>query len=111
MSMKGPRKRKPYKQQSARRNARYLQNYKKRQRVFTWTTTQKWDTPEKDRRTYIILDDKSGNFVSNKWVEYDAKIPFTQHEHLAAKFTSSDRIVKIINKIKHTGAWRTKRIK
>lgn len=111
MSMKSPRKHKRYKQQRARRTARYLLNYKKRQRVFTWTTTQKWDTPEKDRRTYIILDDKSGKFVSNKWVDYVDKIPFTESEHLAAKFTSPDRIIKILNQIKHTGAWRTKRIK
>jgi hypothetical protein len=96
-------KRKSYNQRAKRKNARLRDNNKKRRSVFTWTRIP-WG---KEKREYHIFDDKTGDYISNMWSD----TPKTQNIKYAHKFVDIDTIIRVINQLKHTGAWRTIRIK
>lgn len=101
------RKRKTYKQKSKRRNARWRDNHVKNISVFTFQNGS-WNS--RNKRQYYIVCDKTGNYISNKWSEYVSSTPKTQDIKYAQKFTNIDTIIRVINQLKHTGAWRTMRI-
>lgn len=100
-------KRKTYKQKNKRRNARWRDNHKKNESVFTYAVGS-WK--KRNSRRYYIVCDKTGNYISNKWSAYMSGAPMTQDIKRANKFASVDDIVRVINEIKHTGAWRTMKI-
>lgn len=96
-------KRKSYKQRSKRKNARWKDNNEKYYSVFTWS-------PNKGRE-YIIVDNKTGKYISNEWSAYSLSIPTSVNVSCAHTFDNINNIIRVLTQIKHTGAWRTIRIK
>ncbi len=98
-------KRKGYKQKSKRRIARWRDNHEKRNSVFTW----KNGLYGKPKRIYVIFDDTSKIYVS-QFSPFVRGVGTSKTASKAYKFDSVDDIIRVLNQIKHTGAWRTIRV-